>query len=74
MPERLTKEEVNSKTDPSVAKQWDDETPVEKKFEDFYGIADGLGVCLLGTNRPGVGVSMSKSHLPLEFITNMTNC
>lgn len=33
MPEQLTKQEVTSKTDPTVAKQWDDETPSAQKFE-----------------------------------------
>ena len=55
MPEPLTSEEINSKTDPSVAKQWDDETPKKDQIEDFYKMADSLGVCLLATNRPGVG-------------------
>lgn len=36
MPESLKAEEVNSKTDPSVAKQWDDESSTEKKFEVRY--------------------------------------
>ena len=54
MPETLKKEEALN-TDPSVAKQWDDETPTDKKFEDFYAIADKLGVGLLGTPRDGVG-------------------
>ncbi len=33
MPEQLKAEEVNSKTDPSVAKQWDNDVSTEKKFE-----------------------------------------
>lgn len=55
MPEPVTSEEINSKTDPSVAKQWDDETPKKDQIEEFYKMADSLGVCLLATNRPGVG-------------------
>lgn len=55
MPEQLTKQEVDSKTDPSVSKQWDNDVPTSKKFEDFYAIADKLGVCLLGTLREGTG-------------------
>lgn len=55
MPEPLTREEVSSKTDPSVSKQWDDETPKKEQLQDFYKMADSLKVCLLGTNRPGVG-------------------
>lgn len=55
MPESLKPEEVQSQTDPSVAKQFDDETPKAEQFEDLYGIADKLKVSLLGTYRPGVG-------------------
>jgi len=55
MPKQLTSEDVNSKTDPSVSKQWDNDVSTEKKFEDFYAIADKLGVCLLGTFREGTG-------------------
>ena len=56
MPDYLTKQEVDSKTDPSVAKQWDDETPKDKQWEEFYAICDGLKIGMLGTARPGVGV------------------
>jgi len=55
MPEQLQKQEVDSKTDPSVAKQWDNDTPVEQRFEDFYKLADGLKIGLLGTLRPNIG-------------------
>ncbi|KAL9106056.1 MAG: hypothetical protein Q9187_008615, partial [Circinaria calcarea] len=55
MPESLTKEEVSSKTDPSVAKQWDRETPKSEQISDFYKLADGLKVGLLATNRPNIG-------------------
>ena len=55
MPKSLTAEEVNSETDPSVSKQWDTETPKKEQLQDFYKIADSLKVCLLGSNRPGVG-------------------
>lgn len=44
MPEQLTKQEVEKGQDPSVTKQWDDETDVETKFKDFYKIVDGLKV------------------------------
>lgn len=46
MPEQLTKEEVQKGQDPSVTKQWDDDTDVETKFKDFYKIADGLKVTI----------------------------
>ena len=55
LPEQLKQEEVNSKTDPSVAKQWDNDVSTDKKFEDFYGIADKLKIGLLGTLREGTG-------------------
>ena len=55
MPESLKPEEVNSKTDPSVAKQWDNDVDLDTKTKDFYGIADKLKICLLGTLREGTG-------------------
>lgn len=55
MPEPLTKEEVNSKTDPSVSKQWDETTPKEEQFKELYKIVDGLKSGLLTTIRPNVG-------------------
>lgn len=55
MPEPLKESEVNSKTDPSVAKQWDDETPMKDQIEDFYKTVDSLKVGLLTSIRPGVG-------------------
>ena len=72
MPQPLKASEVNSKTDPSVAKQWDDETPKKEQIEDFYKIVDGLKVGLLTTIRDGLGpVSRSMAiakvrplHLP----------
>jgi len=33
MPQALKAEEVNSKTDPSVSKQWDNEVSLDKKIE-----------------------------------------
>ena len=56
MPEQLKKEEVDKNLDPAVAKQWDDKTPSDQKFKDFYAIADKQGVCMLGTPRDGIGV------------------
>lgn len=63
MPDALKKEEVARGQDPSVMKQWDNETSVEKKFEDMYAIADKLGICMMGTARPGLGVSVMSSVL-----------
>jgi len=55
MPEQLTKQEIDSKTDPSVAKQWDTESSTADKFEDFYKTVDGMKIGLLATYRNGVG-------------------
>jgi general stress protein 26 len=55
MPNELKQSEVDSKTDPSVAKQWDTTATPETKFTDFYSIVDKLGVGLLGTLRNGTG-------------------
>jgi len=55
MPEQLKREEVDSKTDPSVAKQLDNDVSAETKFGDFYGIVDKLKIGLLGTLREGTG-------------------
>ena len=55
MPEQLKESEVK-KGDPTVLKQFDDETPSEEKFQDFYQIADNLKISLMGTLRDGVGV------------------
>ncbi|KAK4888598.1 hypothetical protein LTR28_002913, partial [Elasticomyces elasticus] len=55
MPEPLTQQDIDTKTDPTVARQWDTETPMEKQWEEFYGIVDKLKIGLLGTYRQGVG-------------------
>ncbi|KAL8691174.1 MAG: hypothetical protein Q9218_003549, partial [Villophora microphyllina] len=51
----LTEEEVNSKTDPSLNKQWDETTPKEEQFKELYKIIDGLKGSLLTTIRPNIG-------------------
>ena len=38
MPEKLTESEVQKGQDPSSVKQWDNDVPLEKKFEDFAAI------------------------------------
>lgn len=58
MPEQLKTSEVEKGQDPTVAKQWDDETSTEKKFEDFADIADGFRVTMMGTLRDGIGVRL----------------
>nr|POF15186.1 protein bli-3 [Quercus suber] len=55
MPEQLKASEVNSRTDPTVAKQWDNDVPLSKKLEDFCGIVDKLRGGMLGTLRDGTG-------------------
>ncbi|EMD00080.1 hypothetical protein BAUCODRAFT_145392 [Baudoinia panamericana UAMH 10762] len=55
MPEGLTKQEVDKGIDPSVNKQYDDQTPTEQKFEDMYAIADKLKIGMLGSYRNGIG-------------------
>ena len=55
MPEPLTQSEVDSKTDPTVAKQFDTETPKSEQIDDFYKTVDKLQIGLLTTMRPGIG-------------------
>lgn len=53
MVKELTKEQVDSKTDPSVA--WDESTPKDEQFKELYKIVDGMRSSLLTTIRPNVG-------------------
>ena len=55
MPEKLTEHEINSQTDPSVSKQYDNETSTEQQIKDFFSIVDGKKGGLLNTYRNGVG-------------------
>ncbi|KAA6414085.1 MAG: hypothetical protein FRX48_02447 [Lasallia pustulata] len=55
MPEPLKASEINTSTDPSVAKQWDTSTPIPEQISDLYKIVDTLKFCLLGTRRPNIG-------------------
>lgn len=55
MPENPTHAEINSKTDPSVAKQYDDETPKEQQIKDLFNMIDGKKVSMLNTYRNGIG-------------------
>lgn len=56
MPENLKQSEVDAQTDPSVAKQYDNESSAEEKFKDLYAIADGIKIGMLSTYRQGTGV------------------
>lgn len=58
MPDQLKSSEVNSKTDPSVAKQYDTETDKVKQIQDFFSLADDKKIGILNTYRNGVGKSM----------------
>lgn len=76
MPEPLKQSEITSETDPSVAKQYDNDTPKSDQAKDFYSLADGLKTCLLTTKRPGIGpvsrsMAIAKRHGPdFLFLAN----
>lgn len=72
MPESLKQSEVNSKTDPSVAKQFDTETSSEEKFKDLYELADKMKISMLSTYRNGVGVSISCHDMSFGILTHFT--
>jgi hypothetical protein len=55
MPETLHQSEVDSQTDPSVAKQYDNETPKDKQIQQFFEMVDGKKIGMLNTYRNGVG-------------------
>ncbi|KAF2641319.1 blue light-inducible protein-like protein Bli-3 [Massarina eburnea CBS 473.64] len=55
MPENLTRNEVNSQTDPSVTKQYDNETSKEQQIKDLFKLIDGQKISMLSTYRDGVG-------------------
>lgn len=55
MPQALSADEINSKTDPSVSKQYDNETPKDQQVQEFYKTVDSLKTSLLTTIRPGIG-------------------
>lgn len=55
MPEPLRASEVEGQKDPTVAKQFDTETPFEQQAKDFEKLVDGLKTGLLLTTRKGVG-------------------
>lgn len=51
MAEALQRSEVTSETDPSVAKQFDRETPLSEQIAEFYSFVDGQRICMVGTQR-----------------------
>lgn len=56
MPDTLSKSEIDSKTDPTVANQYDRETPKAQQVKELYELVDSKKVALLSTYRNGVGV------------------
>ena len=70
MPEPLKAEHIDSKTDPTVANQWDSETPKPQQIEEFYKTVDGMKIGLLTTIRDGIGpvarsMAVAKVSIPL---------
>lgn len=68
MPEQLKSSEVNSKTDPSVAKQYDNETDKVKQIQDFFSLADDKKIGILNTYRNGVGMSTALYSRPVNTV------
>lgn len=66
MPEPLKSSEVNSQTDPSVAKQYDTETSKEQQIKDLFNMIDGKKIGMLNTYRNGIGM-LSRSRLFAAF-------
>lgn len=74
MPSDVKQSDITEKNDPSVARQWDNNVDFETKFQEFYKIVDGLKIGLLGTYRPGIGVStFPPTHSPLHPTRTSTN-
>jgi hypothetical protein len=67
MPDTLHQSEVDSKTDPSVAKQYDNETPKDKQITQFFEMVDGKKIGMLSTYRNGVG----EYHLTLSSMLHI---
>jgi general stress protein 26 len=62
MPSDLKQSDIDSKTDPSVARQYDNETPKDQQIKQFFEMVDGKKICMLSTYRNGVGTSPSFHH------------
>ncbi|KAK5949097.1 hypothetical protein OHC33_009838 [Knufia fluminis] len=56
MPEQPTTSEITSKNDPSVSKQYDNETPKEQQWKELYELIDSDKITMLNTYRKGVGM------------------
>ncbi|KAJ8106450.1 hypothetical protein OPT61_g9531 [Boeremia exigua] len=71
MPEQLKASEVTSKTDPSVAKQYDTTTDKTTQIQDFFSLADNKKICILNTHRNGIGADGGWSgSIDLEPVVN----
>lgn len=74
MPEKLTADEVNAQTDPSVTKQFDSSTSAAEQVADLFKLIDSFSACMLVTFRPEpVGRSMSiakRDGAKLLFLAN----
>lgn len=55
MPEALKQSEVDAGNDPSVTKQYDNETPKPEQWKELYDMIDGKKISMLSTYRKGVG-------------------
>ena len=79
MPEQLKVSEVDSKTDPTVSKTYDTETPKPQQIKEFYSTVDKLKSCLLVTERKNVGpvgrsMAVAKRNGPdFLFIANLNS-
>lgn len=62
MPEKVN--DLDASRDPSVAKQYDDKSSAETKFQDFYKIADDRKICMMVTYRNGIGVRSTMKTFP----------
>lgn len=73
MPDPLKASDVESKTDPTVSNQWDDQTPKKQQIDDFYKTVDGMKIGLLSTIRDGIGPvarSMAVAKVPSPSLTS----
>lgn len=76
MPESLKKSEVDAGNDPSVAKQYDHDTPKDVQWKELYDMIDGKKISMLSTHRKNVGfvgrsmVVAKRSGPDIFYLTN----
>jgi hypothetical protein len=63
MPETLHQSDVDAKKDPSVIKQYDNETPKDQQIKQFFEMVDGKKIGMLNTYRNGVGEYSPTLHI-----------